>query len=92
MQAVERGGSLPVPMHLRNAPTKLMKGLGYGRDYHYAHDAEDGFVADPNLPEALGDPRFYEPKAVGAEEAIGERLKEWRRRRAAARSPESDQN
>ena len=50
---LEGQGPLPVPMHLRNAPTGLMKELGYGEDYVYAHDAEDGFVAAENLPEGL---------------------------------------
>ena len=51
--AVADHGSLPVPMHLRNAPTRLMKGLGYGRDYEYPHDAEGGFVAARNLPDGI---------------------------------------
>jgi len=75
-------GSPPVPLHLRNAPTSLMKEEGYGRDYEYAHDAEDAFVARRNLPEGVGDGPFYEPTARGAEQAIAERLAAWRRRRA----------
>jgi len=82
---VERHGTLPVPMHLRNAPTGLMKGLGYGRGYRYAHDEADGFVAAPNLPDALGEPEFYRPKEVGAEREIGERLAAWRERRRRER-------
>jgi len=74
-------GSLPVPMHLRNAPTSLMKGLGYGRDYEYPHDAEDGFVAARNLPDGIPAARFYEPGREGAEAEIADRLREWRRRR-----------
>jgi putative ATPase len=69
-------------MHLRNAPTALMKELGYGRGYAYPHDAEGGFVEAANLPEALGTAIFYEPTHNGAEGAIAERLAEWRRRRA----------
>ncbi len=83
--AVEEHGALPVPMHLRNAPTGLMKGLGYGRDYRYAHDEPDAFVPDPNLPERLGEPAFYRPKDVGSEREIGERLAAWRARRERAR-------
>jgi putative ATPase len=79
--AVADHGSLPVPMHLRNAPTRLMKGLGYGRDYEYPHDAEDGFVGARNLPEGVPPVRFYEPTREGAEAAIADRLAEWRRRR-----------
>ncbi|MGH0035369.1 MAG: replication-associated recombination protein A [Myxococcota bacterium] len=80
-EAVLRAGSVPVPLHLRNAPTGLMKELGYGRDYQYPHAAEDGFVADPNLPDALQGERYYEPKDIGAEAALAERLADWRRRR-----------
>jgi putative ATPase len=79
--AVADHGSLPVPMHLRNAPTRLMKGLGYGRDYEYPHDAEEGFVAARNLPEGVSPVRFYEPTREGSEAEIADRLAEWRRRR-----------
>ena len=81
---VERHGGLPVPLHLRNAPTPLMKAEGYGRDYEYAHDAPDAFVARRNLPEGVSDAPFYEPSERGAERAIGERLATWRRRRDEA--------
>ena len=80
-QAVERTGSLPVPMHLRNAPTKLLKDLGYGAGYEYPHDAEDEFVPTDNLPDALADERFYAPKEKGAEAAMAKRLAEWQKRR-----------
>jgi putative ATPase len=86
-EAVAEHGSLPVPLHLRNAPTPLMRGLGFGRDYEYPHDAPDRFVSRPNLPEALGSPRFYEPTTEGAERAIAERLEQWRKRRAQAGPP-----
>jgi putative ATPase len=79
--SVAERGSLPVPMHLRNAPTALMKSFGYGAGYEYAHDAPDAFVATRNLPEALGEPRFYEPTERGAERALAERLAELRARR-----------
>jgi len=82
---LEGQGPLPVPMHLRNAPTGLMKELGYGEDYVYAHDAEDEFVAAENLPEALRGRRYYEPKERGAEAALAERLRAWRARRESER-------
>jgi len=78
---VAKHGSPPVPLHLRNAPTPLMKAEGYGRDYEYAHDAPDTFVARRNLPEGVSDSPFYEPTARGTEREIGERLAAWRARR-----------
>ena len=87
-EAAESHGSLPVPLHLRNAPTALMKEMGYGAGYQYPHDAPDGFVAARNLPEGLGNPTFYEPTHEGAEAPIAERLAALRRRRAATREPE----
>ena len=80
-EAAREAGSLPVPLHLRNAPTALMHGLGYGRDYAYPHDSPDQFVAAANLPETLTDRVFYEPKDTGVEATIAERLAAWRRRR-----------
>jgi putative ATPase len=85
-KAVREHGSLPVPLHLRNAPTPLMKGMGYGRDYEYPHDAPGRFVAARNLPEELGKTTFYEPTSEGAEAKIADRLAEWRRRRASSGS------
>jgi len=83
-ERVRETGSLPVPMHLRNAPTKLMKELGYGAGYEYAHAAEDAFVAAANLPEGLEDDIYYEPMERGAEARIAERLATWRARRSEA--------
>ena len=77
-EARERG-SLPVPLHLRNAPTGLMKDLGYGRNYKYAHDYEGALVHQEHLPEALQGRRFYHPTERGRERAIKERLALWRR-------------
>ena len=82
-QAALEHGSLPVPMHLRNAPTPLMKGMGYGAGYPYPHDQADAFSAGRNLPDALGDVSFYEPTDRGHEREIGERLRSWRARRTA---------
>jgi putative ATPase len=76
---VAQDGTRPVPLHLRNAPTKLMKQLDYGRDYRYAHDEAGGFAAGERyLPEGV-DVRFYEPVPRGLEIRIGERLAELRR-------------
>lgn len=82
-------GPLPVPLHLRNAPTKLMRELDYGRDYVYAHDAEDAFVATENLPEALRGRVYYAPTERGVEAGIGARLAAWRERRRRTRERES---
>jgi len=71
---VRQGDNPPVPLHIRNAPTRLMKDLGYGRGYQYAHDLEDQTAAMDCLPEALAGRRFYEPKDVGFEGEIRERL------------------
>jgi putative ATPase len=90
VQALVRSdGSRPVPMHLRNAPTRLMKGLGHGQGYRYAHDEEDGYAAGENyLPDGLPARHFYEPVPRGLELRIGEKLAELRARDAAARQPD----
>jgi putative ATPase len=85
MADLEGHGPLPVPMHLRNAPTRLMKELGYGKNYVYAHDEEDAFVADENLPAALRGRVYYEPSDRGDEAGIAKRLRAWRARRKAGR-------
>ncbi len=73
----EAGGSLPVPLHLRNAPTRLMKDLGYGKEYKYPHDFADGFVPENYFPEALGRRTYYRPSEAGHEKVIADRLKTW---------------
>lgn len=73
---VRKSGGLPVPMQIRNAPTKLMKGLGYGKGYLYPHDHKDGVVEQQYLPDELSGRRFYTPKASGYEKSIKERM-EW---------------
>ncbi|WP_396270659.1 replication-associated recombination protein A [Ideonella sp.] len=91
-RVVREGGSQPVPMHLRNAPTKLMKGLGYGQAYRYAHDEPGAFAAGVNyFPEGMGEPRFYEPVPRGLELRIGDKLAELRRLNAEARANDPDQ-
>ncbi|MBI3249823.1 MAG: replication-associated recombination protein A [Deltaproteobacteria bacterium] len=87
LEDVRQQGPLPVPLHLRNAPTKLMKGLGYGKGYQYAHDHEGAVVAQQHLPDALRDRRYYRPSEHGHERIIKERLKQAEERRIAA-SPE----
>jgi putative ATPase len=74
-QAVNEHGDLSVPLHLRNAPTKLMKDLGYGKDYEYAHDYEHNFVAAEFLPDELIGTAFYDPGDNAREAAIKEFLK-----------------
>ncbi len=71
----------PVPLHLRNAPTRLMKELNYGKGYKYAHDFEGGFVEQTGLPEKLADKIYYRPKEIGQEKQIKERLENWWKKR-----------
>ncbi|MDO8280542.1 MAG: replication-associated recombination protein A [Burkholderiaceae bacterium] len=83
---VRKDGTRPVPLHLRNAPTRLMKDLAYGRDYRYAHDEEGGVAAGENyLPEGMAPPGFYRPVERGLEIRIGERLRELRQLNAGKR-------
>jgi putative ATPase len=83
-QDVEQTAAEPVPLHLRNAPTGLMKGLGYGQGYQYAHDLE-GKTADMQcLPDNLRDRTYYRPTNEGVEKRIRERLEEIRRGRSQA--------
>jgi putative ATPase len=74
---VEDKGALPVPLHLRNAPTELMEKLGYGKDYRYAHNFPDHVVAQQHLPDALKGKKYYSPADSGYEKTIKERLKGW---------------
>lgn len=74
---VRKSGGLPVPMHIRNAPTKLMKDLGYHQGYRYAHDYADGYTAQEYLPETLQGTKFYQPTEHGYEKMIGERMRFW---------------
>ena len=72
---VKKDGTRPVPLHLRNAPTQLMKTLDYGKGYRYAHDEEGGFAAGENyLPEGMPDPGFYRPVDRGLETKIAEKM------------------
>ena len=82
---IKSDGTRPVPLHLRNAPTKLMKDLDYGKDYRYAHDEEGAFAAgETYLPEGVAPQTFYRPVDRGLEIRIGEKLQALRERNAAA--------
>ncbi len=77
MREVSNSGDRQVPLHLRNAVTKLMEESGYGENYIYPHDYEGHFKISNNLPEELSDSRFYEPSDLGYEKFISDRLQEW---------------
>jgi putative ATPase len=73
---IKKDGTRPVPMHLRNAPTKLMKELDYGKNYRYAHDEEGAFAAGESyLPEGMPEPGFYRPVERGLEIKIAEKMR-----------------
>ena len=78
-QDVEQTAAEPVPLHLRNAPTSLMKGLGYGKGYQYAHDTKDKVADMQCLPDSLRDRVYYRPTNEGVEKRIRERLEEIKR-------------
>jgi len=83
---VKQDGTRPVPMHLRNAPTKLMKQLDYGKGYRYAHDEAGGFAAGESyLPEGMAEPGFYQPVERGLEIKIADKLRALRAQNQAAR-------
>jgi putative ATPase len=75
---IERTGSLPVPLPLRNAPTRLMKEIGYGHGYRYAHDEEEALVPQEHLPKELRGVTYYRPTTRGYEAVIRDRLTKWR--------------
>jgi putative ATPase len=82
-QDVEQTAAEPVPLHLRNAPTELMKGLGYGQGYQYAHDLESKIADMQCLPDNLRNRTYYHPTNEGVEKRIRERMEEIKRRRAS---------
>lgn len=85
MEVVRSGSSDEVPMHIRNAPTSMMKDMGYGEEYQYAHNFEDAFVAGENyLPQALAEMEFYHPVNRGLEIQIGEKLARYREMNSAS--------
>ncbi|KPK89700.1 MAG: AAA family ATPase [Deltaproteobacteria bacterium SM23_61] len=77
---VAEKGALPVPLHIRNAPTRLMKDLGYGRGYKYAHDYAEGIVPQDYFPKELGTRTYYHPTERGLEKIISQRLEAWRKK------------
>jgi len=89
LQDVERTAAEPVPLHLRNAPTGLMKNLGYGQGYQYAHDLETKVADMQCLPDNLKERRYYHPTNEGVEKRIRERLEQIRRNRTHTSSSET---
>jgi putative ATPase len=73
--------NMPVPLHIRNAPTTLMKDLGYGKEYKYPHDYQDHFVEEEYLPENLKGRTYYHPTEQGFEKEIKKRLEVWRKKK-----------
>jgi putative ATPase len=90
-QDVEQTSADPVPLHLRNAPTSLMKGLGYGKGYQYAHDVESKVADMECLPDNLRGRIYYQPTNEGIEKRIRERMEEIKRRRSQAAAPDPKQ-
>jgi putative ATPase len=92
MAAAQKYPAEPVPLHIRNAPTGLMKELGYGSGYQYAHDAPEAYIPQEYLPDPLRGARFYEPGPFAFEKEIAKRIAWWEelRRRSSAESPAGD--
>jgi putative ATPase len=90
---IEEDGSRPVPMHIRNAPTRLMKDLGYGKGYRYAHDEPEAYaVGERYLPDGMPEVSFYEPTERGLEAKISEKLASLRARDAQSQAKKSDES
>jgi putative ATPase len=87
-EAIKKGASESVPMNIRNAPTQLMKDLGYGKDYKYAHDYPDHRVEQQHLPDSQKDKKFYNPGMQGFESQIWERYKQWQTKQDNPQNPE----
>jgi putative ATPase len=89
LEDVEKTAAEPVPLHIRNAVTKLMKQVGYGKGYQYAHDLESKVADMDCLPDNLRGREYYHPTAEGREKILAERLDEIRRKREEARKAAS---
>ncbi len=81
MRTIQDNPTEPVPLHIRNAPTSLMKDLGYAEGYKYAHDYDEAYVDQEYLPDSLQGTRFYEPSNMGFEKVIRERMEWWKRKK-----------
>ncbi len=86
LDAARETPAAPVPLHIRNAPTPLMKELGYHKGYRYAHDSPDGYLPQDYLPDQLRDALFYVPGGLGEERKIAERLEHWAKLKQAENS------
>ena len=80
-ERISKTGTLPVPLHIRNAPTRLMKDIGYGKGYQYAHDFEDAYVPQDYLPDKLKGEVYYSPTTRGHEKVIKDGIEKWRKLR-----------
>ncbi len=86
MEAAEQHPAEPVPLHIRNAPTGLMKDLGYGEGYRYAHDSDQAYIPQEYLPDALRGAKWYEPTEFGHEKTVKERMEWWQKLKQQASS------
>ncbi len=90
MEAARNTPAAPVPKHIRNAPTKLMKELGYGAGYQYAHSVPEAYIPQDYLPDEVGDARFYEPTGFGFEKEIAKRMEWWSKLKAESRGMKAE--
>ena len=81
MAAAQETPAAPVPLHIRNAPTGLMKELGYGKGYRYAHSSPDAYLPQEYLPDELRGTAFYTPGGFGYEKRVAERMEWWERKK-----------
>jgi len=88
---IDEHGALPVPLHIRNAPTALMREIGYGKDYKYAHNYKDAYVSQDYLPEKLEGRYFYKPTDRGYENRIKQWLEKWRRLKQKEKDAKNNQ-